>query len=56
MVQWFENLTAAAQVAAETGVWSLGLQQWVKGFSIATAAAQIQSLAQEFSYIVGAAI
>ena len=33
-----------------------GLVQWVKEFSIAAAAAQIQSLAQELPYAIGVAI
>ena len=52
MAQWVKNPTAAAQVTAEA--------QWVKGSSIAdvvwvTAAAGIQSLAQELPCAVGVA-
>ena len=42
-----KNLTAAAQVVAETDSIP-SLVQWVKGYGIATAVAQIQSPNQEF--------
>ena len=44
MAQWIKNL---AQVTAEMWVRSLCPARWVKGSSVATAAAQIQSLTQE---------
>ena len=55
MAQWIKNLTAAAQVDAEAWVQS-GLVQRVKGSGIASAATQMQSLAQELPYVTGAAI
>ena len=51
MAQWVKNPTAAAQVTMEVQVqspaWHSGLKGWVKGSGIASAVAQIQSLAQE---------
>ena len=62
MVQWVKNMTAVAQVAVEVWVCSLTPAQWVKGSGIAAVmaqlavVAQIQFLAQEFSYAAGATI
>ena len=51
MAQWVKNLTAVAQVTVEVQVpfFIPVPAQWVKGSSIA--AAQIQSLAQDLSYV-----
>ena len=55
--QWVKNLTTVAQFTVETQVWS---PAWHSGIPAAAvvkvaAAAQIQSLAQEFSFAVGTA-
>ena len=66
MMQWVKNLTvAAALVSRCRGIGLISSQaQWVKGSSVAAAAAtvqvqaaaQIQSLAQELPYAMGVAI
>ena len=56
MVLWGKNLNAAAQAAVEAQVRSPAPVPWVEGSSIATVTAQIQSLAQELLYAMGAAI
>ena len=49
MVQWVK--ADYSSLGDWEGVGSvLGLAQWVKGFSVATAEAWIQSLAQKFPY------
>ena len=55
MAQWVKNLTATAQVAAEVQVCFLAWHSWLKD-SLITAVAQIQILAQELLYALGAAI
>ena len=55
MAQWVKNLTVVAQVAVEVWVQSPPVQ-WVKGSSMATAAAWIQSLTWELPYAMGVAI
>ena len=46
MAQWVKNPTAAASIAAELSLIP-STKQWVKGASVAAAAAHIQSLVQE---------
>ena len=43
-MQWVKNPTVATWVTAEAWILIPGLALWVKGFSTATAAAQIQCL------------
>ena len=61
MTQWVKNPAAAAQVAAETQIWSLVPYSELKDPALpqlqqVTAVAQIQSPAWELSYAVGTAI
>ena len=55
MAQWVTDLSSVAQVTAEVG-WISGPMQWVKRSGIPTAVAQIQFLAQECPYTLGATI
>ena len=55
VVQWVKNPTAVTSVVQGHG-FSPSLAHCVKGFNIATAVAQIQSLAQEFIYATSVAI
>ena len=52
MVQWVNNPTAVAQVAAEAWIRSLAGYS-VKAYTTAAAAAQIESLARDFSICHG---
>ena len=56
MAQWGKNLTVMVQVTVEEWVRSPAWCNGLKGSSIATAMAQIQSLAQELPYATGADI
>ena len=56
MAQWVKNPAAAPLVTAEVQVWSLAEHSGLKGPCIATAAAQIQSLARKLLYAAGVAI
>ena len=63
MAQWVKNPTACSSSGCCRGAGLIpGVAQWVKGFGVAaavaqvTAGAQIQSLAQELPYTMGAAI
>ena len=56
MAQWVKKPAAAARVTMEVGVQSPARCSGLKGSSVATAVAQIQSLAQELPYDMGAAL
>ena len=61
MSQWIKYLTAASRVTSEGVSLIHSPEHWVKGSGVSIAAwvtdaAQIQSLAQELSYAMGAAI
>ena len=56
MMQQVKNLTAVTRVAEEVQVPSPAWSTVLKGSGIATALAQIQSLAQKIPYAMGAAI
>ena len=55
MAQWVKNPTVVAWVFTVMGL-ILGQAHWIKGSSVATAAAQIQFLAWVLPYATGAAI
>ena len=50
MVQWVENLTAAAQLTVQTWVGSLAQSSGLKDPVVTAAEAPIQSLAPELPY------
>ena len=54
MAQWVKNPTAVARVTVEAR-FHHGQAQWVKGSSMATAVARIQSLAWELPCATGVA-
>ena len=56
MTQWVKNPNAVPQVAAKVQVGSPAWFSGLKGFSVATAVAQIQSLVRELPNAGGAAI
>ena len=56
-MQWVKNPIAAAWGGCEgTGSRPSLVLQWIQGSGVATAVAQIESLAQEPAYATGAAV